>query len=122
MSSIQKRILSIEDRADMSRLIAVILKGYTVIPASSKADALRLVTSEKFDLILSDYHLPDGTGFEICLFIRTFDKTTPIIFATSDDSITEAEVLTLGAQAIVRKGPTFVEKLKTAVRNHEFRP
>ena len=122
MRLMQKRILSIEDRAEMSRLIAVILKGYTVVSATSKADALRLITSEKFDLILSDYHLPDGTGFEVCLFIRTFDQTTPIIFATSDDSITEAEILTLGAQAIVRKGPTFVEKLKIAVRNHEFGP
>ena len=68
------------------------------------ADGVKKATAEKFDLYILDYHLPDGTGLELCLMIRAFDQTTPMLFATSSSSITEAQVMTAGAQALVRKG------------------
>ena len=68
------------------------------------ADAVKRATAQKFDLYLLDYHLPDGTGLELCLMLRTFDSDTPILFATATSSITETQVMTAGAQGLIRKG------------------
>ncbi|HKX32313.1 MAG TPA: response regulator [Blastocatellia bacterium] len=106
--------MSVEDHEETFRLISSILKSYDVIPARTKADALRLLTSEKFDLLLLDFHLPDGTGLEVCRSIRSFDKQTPIIFVTSEE-MSESWLASLEAQGLVSKGPNFNDDLRAAV-------
>jgi CheY-like chemotaxis protein len=93
-----------------------ILKDYEVTPAYSKADAVKRATAEKYDLYILDYHLPDGTGLELCQMLRTFDGDTPILFATATSSITEAQVITAGAQGLVRKASaSFQDDLQARV-------
>jgi len=76
------------------------------------ADAVKQATAEKFDLYILHYHLPDGTGLELCLMLRAFDQDTPMLFATASSSITDAQVKTAGAQGLIRKGkPSFTEDL-----------
>ena len=70
------------------------------------ADAVKRATAERYDLYLLDYHLPDGTGLEPCLMLRTFDRDIPILFATATSSITEAQVIRAGAQGLIRKAAT----------------
>ncbi len=81
----------------------------------SKADALTKAMSGSFDLYLLDYHLPDGTGLELCLLIRTFDPDTPIFFCTSTYSITIKEIKRAGAQGVIKKGLKFVDELISVV-------
>ena len=69
----------------------------------------------RFDLCLFDYHLPDGTGIELCIFLRTFDKETPVVFATASPSLSEREVLKAGGQALVRKGSDLADNLEPIV-------
>lgn len=84
--------------------------------AYSMADAVKQATAEKFDLYILDYHLPDGTGLELCLMLRAFDQDTPMLFATSSSSITEAQVITAGANGLIRKGkPSFTVDLLAKV-------
>jgi CheY-like chemotaxis protein len=83
-------------------LVTLILKDYEVTSAASMADAIKRATAEKFDLYILDYHLPDGTGLELCLMLRAFDRDTPMLFATASSSITEAQVVTAGAQGLIR--------------------
>ena len=107
-----KRILCVEDHPDTCELISTILRGYEVISAKGVADALKNAAEEKFSLYLLDYHLPDGTGDELAVSIRNFDKTTPMLFVTGTSSITENEAKRLGAQGLIRKGRiSFVEDL-----------
>ena len=47
-----------------------------------------LETDEKFDLLLLDVTLPDGTGFDLCDQLRRRGDTTPIIFLTAADEET----------------------------------
>ena len=111
----RKRILCVEDHPDTTELIAVLLQDCKVISAQTKADALRQAAAGQFDLYLLDYQLPDGLGLEICLFIRTFDPKTPILFYTGTDLLTEPQVRTLGAQALIKKGETFSNDLRAAI-------
>lgn len=102
----KKQILCVDDHADTCALVTTILSDYETTPCYSMADAIKQATARKFDLYILDYHLPDGTGLELCLMLRGFDRDTPILFATASSSITEAQVITAGAQGLIKKGST----------------
>jgi len=97
------RVLCVDDHADTCALIATILSDYEVISAHSKSEGLSRAKGDHFDLILLDYHLPDGNGPELCRQIREFNRNTPILFVTGTYTMTEREVLEAGAQGVVRK-------------------
>lgn len=44
-----------------------------------------LIEIEKYDLLILDVTLPDGTGFDICERVRKQDYKIPIIFLTASD-------------------------------------
>jgi signal transduction histidine kinase/ActR/RegA family two-component response regulator len=62
-----RRILLVEDHADTAELMSELLAlhGYSVATADSVASALRLADRERFDLVLSDLGLPDGSGHDL---------------------------------------------------------
>lgn len=111
----KKRILCVEDHQDTCEMITLLLREYEVVGADSLAEGLRQATSERFDLYLLDYNLPDGTGLELCLLIRGFDQETPVILCTGTFSITERQALTTGAQGFINKGVNFLDHLEEAV-------
>jgi len=49
--------------AALARLLT--FQGYDARAAQTIADALRLCDHEKFDLLIADLHLPDGTGGQL---------------------------------------------------------
>ena len=116
--STRKRILCVEDQTDTCDLIAYLLADWEVICAQSQAEALQRVVRENFDLILLDYHLPDGTGAEICRVIRAFDQKTPVLFVTAFDGISSTELAEVGAQGLIKKGPYFTEMLVALTAQH----
>lgn len=116
MSANSQHILCVDDHGDTCELISFILKDYKVTSANSMAEALRLASTNKFSLYLLDYHLPDGTGIELCLLIKNFDAETPILFITGTSSMIEQQALNIGAQGLLKKSDDkFAEKLPTRV-------
>ena len=79
---IKGRILCTEDDLDSRELIVYILEDadYHVTVTGDSADALSLAEREAFDLILVDNWMPGLSGQELTRQIRTFNKTTPILF------------------------------------------
>ena len=112
MPSRTKSILCVEDHPDTCELIAAVLHEYKVISAAGVLDAVKMLAADSFDVVLLDYHLPDGTGVELCKLIRASDQKTPIVFVTGTSSITKDEITVIGAQGIVRKGTyDFIHRL-----------
>jgi two-component system response regulator HydG len=105
----------VDDHSDICDLVGTVLQDYEIVSAYSIADAIKQATAEKFDLYMLDYHLPDGTGLELCLMLRTFDGDTPILFVTGTSSITEAQVIKAGAQGLIRENVSFTDELTTRV-------
>lgn len=100
------RILYIEDHEDTRELVTLLLaqKSYEVITGSTIETGVALAGSESFDLYLLDSWLPDGSGLELCQQIRTFDKTTPILFYSAAAYAADHELaLQSGAQAYLVK-------------------
>jgi signal transduction histidine kinase len=68
----RRSILLVEDHADTSRLMARLLRGYgyDVRIANTQAAALQAAGEERFDCIISDIGLPDGSGLELMRQIK----------------------------------------------------
>ena len=66
------RILFVEDHAESRRVIANLLRrvGYHVSVADCAGTALAMLKADKFDVILSDIGLPDGTGYALVMFAK----------------------------------------------------
>ena len=111
-----KRVLCVDDSTDTCALIDETMKGWDVAAEHSSAEGLRHAWAETFDLILLDYHLPDGTGLDLCRKIRLFDVTTPILLVTVTHSIDHDEVLAAGGQGVIRKDH-LIHVLPVAVAN-----
>lgn len=81
------KLLIIEDDADQRDLIRETLEDHfgrgTVVGCGSRAQALAQDVAS-FDLILSDYNLPDSTGMELLEEIRK-RCSTPVIMVTGEN-------------------------------------
>jgi PAS domain S-box-containing protein len=82
-------VLSVEDNAVLSKLTLRQLEviGVHVDSATSVAEAIEKGCSGKFDIILMDVHLPDGTGYDAAVQIRAKltrrDKRPSIVAMTA---------------------------------------
>jgi CheY-like chemotaxis protein len=61
------RVLLVEDHEDTNHSLTQLLRrrGYHVQPAHSVRAALEAAANEKFDVLVSDIGLPDGSGIEL---------------------------------------------------------
>lgn len=84
-----KRLFLLED--DLSLIsglsFAVKKQGYEIDVARTTLEADRLWADGKYDLVILDVSLPDGSGFDFCKKIRRTSKV-PIMFLTAADEET----------------------------------
>ena len=61
------RIFLVEDHASTARALKMFLEscGYTILLAHDVGSALKVAAAEKFDLLICDVGLPDGTGWDL---------------------------------------------------------
>jgi PAS domain S-box-containing protein len=83
-------ILLVEDHKDTARVLGRMLKnaGYEMSHAESVAAARELAASRRFDVVISDLGLPDGSGLDLMRGLRDTQGLTGIAlsgFGTDDD-------------------------------------
>lgn len=83
-----KKILFVEDSPTMRRIIANSLKKLgmnNVAEAENGVDALEKIQKNQFDLILTDWNMPEMNGQELVEHIRKMDtyKSVPILMITT---------------------------------------
>jgi PAS domain S-box-containing protein len=82
MENSRYKILMVEDeelyRKAFTRFVEEEGLQYDCTEAESVSEARSILSSEKFDIVLADYSLGDGTAFDILDLV----KDTPIIFIT----------------------------------------
>ncbi|HET6512902.1 MAG TPA: response regulator [Candidatus Kapabacteria bacterium] len=71
------KILLVEDNFDTSKVMKVLLerRGFTVEIANSVAESIEAARATKFDLVISDIGLPDGSGLDI---IKALNAIHPV--------------------------------------------
>jgi len=102
----KKRVLTVDDEMMNNKIIAHIMKDepkYEVISAESGKEALRLLGSQSFDLILLDVKMPEMDGLETLRHIRE-NYRTPVVLMTSDKTLEAAtEFAELGCDDFITK-------------------
>ena len=99
------RILLLEDDISLINGLSFALKkqGFELDTARTVSEAASCWQDGRYDLLLLDVSLPDGSGFEICQKVRQTSKV-PIIFLTaSDDEISVVMGLDIGADDYITK-------------------
>lgn len=100
-----EHILVVDDEPRFVKLVRFNLEagGYKVDSAGLAQEAIEVFSRNKYDLILLDVMLPDGSGFDVCEQIREV-SAVPIILLTaltSEDDIVQG--LRAGADDYVPK-------------------
>ena len=85
-----KRIFFAEDDLSLIGGLTFALKkqGYETEVARTSLEARRIWKDGRYDLVILDVSLPDGSGYDLCRFIRETSKV-PIIFLTAADEETD---------------------------------
>lgn len=85
-----KRILLVEDDLSLINGLSYAVKkqGYSLDVARTKHEKDTIWEEGKYDLVILDVSLPDGSGFDICKEIRRTSKV-PIMFLTASDDETD---------------------------------
>lgn len=76
----EKKILVADDETHILHVVSLKLRnaGFNVITARDGQEALELAQQEKPDLIITDYHMPQLSGLELCQRLKQDPATTAI--------------------------------------------
>lgn len=83
------KVLVVDDFATMRRIIKGVLRQIglkNIREAEDGKEALQLMKSEKFDLVLCDWNMPEMPGIELLKLVRADDelKDTPFVMVTAE--------------------------------------
>jgi len=101
--------LVVEDSPTMRQLITFALKripGSKIVEANDGIDALKKLSSQKFDIILTDINMPIMDGLKLVSMVRNdpVHKAIPIIIITTEGADEDRKRgLALGANAYIAK-------------------
>jgi DNA-binding NarL/FixJ family response regulator len=108
------RVLIVDDERLFAELLRVALRnaeGIDVIDVVHDVQtAVRRMTEQRPDVVLADYHLPDGTGADIARTVRATLPDTSVLILTGDPSVSVlSDVARSGAVGHLTKDRPFDE-------------
>ena len=117
VQDMSRRILVVDDDPQIRRIMRAVLvaKRYEVIEAECGEDALKLIRSEKYDLVLLDINMPGITGIEVCKEARTSSDIPIVMMSAGEES--RAKALDAGANDYLKK-PFGVSQIFSCVKFH----
>ena len=113
--------LVVEDSPTMRQLITFALKripGSKIIEANDGIDALKKLSTQKFDIILTDINMPIMDGLKLVSMVRNdpVHKAIPIVIITTEGADEDRQrALALGANCYIAKpiqAPLVISKVK----------
>jgi DNA-binding response OmpR family regulator len=108
------RILHVEDDPDIQRVAAAIAQGIFHFEfAGTVAEARSALAQWRFDLVLLDLRLPDGSGWDVMPAIEAQDPPPPVVVFSVDDVPVAARSR---VAAVLTKTGTSNEKLVATIR------
>lgn len=112
-------ILCIDDEPSVGVVLEQTLGdlGHEAVLATSVEEGIRAIARQSFDLVISDFRMPDATGLDLIEMLRQQGYDVPVIIMTAYSSVENA-VLSMrhGATDYLTK-PLRAEALRIAVNN-----
>lgn len=119
-----KRIFFVEDDLSLINGLSFAIKkqGYEIDIARTSSETESLWMNGKYDLVILDVSLPDGSGYDLCKKFRQTSKV-PIIFLTAADEETDIIMgLDIGGDDYITKPfklAVFLSRVNALLRRSE---
>lgn len=116
-----EQLLVVDDESALLEVMQRILEdlGYTVHTAATPCEALQHFTGapDKFDLLITDMHMPEMNGAELIGKIRNIRQDIPVILCTGfSETMTEKRIRALGSARHIMK-PVTQRELNETIRS-----
>lgn len=118
---IVKHALVVDDLSSLRSLIKAVINdlgSYTVDEASNGVVALQKLKQQPYDLVISDWNMPEMSGIELLGAIRNDDalKTIPVIMLTAETTKDNVQAaVSLGINGYISK-PFTPEQLISSLK------
>jgi DNA-binding NtrC family response regulator len=113
----KRRILVVDDQESMRSLLKDMLEviGYDVTLAEGGEEALHLMESNQFDLVLTDLNMPGMDGTALLRAIKSTRAELPVVIITGYGTFhTEKRVMREGANGYISK-PCTLSKIEATL-------
>ena len=116
-----KNILIVEDSATTRALIRAVIEDmgdFSTVEAGSGFEALKLLPTQQFSLVITDVNMPDINGLELIHFIKSnprYGNIPLIIVSTERSEEDKKRGMALGAMAYITK-PFKAHELQTVIK------
>lgn len=112
----KKRVLICDDEESIRLLLSEALNDiYEVIEASDGREALKMITKEPFDLLITDIKMPRTHGLEAIERIRERNKSIPMIICSAYRLMKDDVVVSASDVAAFFTKPIDIKALKSKV-------
>ncbi len=108
------RLLVIEDQGLIGKALekGLVEEGYAVDWATNLVDGLHLCREIEYDTLILDIMLPDGSGYDLLVELRSLQKQTPVIILSAKDTLSDkTAAYKLGTDDYMTKPFVFEELL-----------
>jgi CheY-like chemotaxis protein len=113
-----QKILLVEDENLTRKTLGQFLRdeGYEVVEASDGADALDVLVTQRFDLVITDFVLPHVDGLRLTDAINETWPDIPVVLVTGYLSVPAGKALLHDKAEVVSKPIKFDDFLATVQR------
>jgi DNA-binding NtrC family response regulator len=122
MAASEIQILIVDDEKPIRELLGIILGDYTCAKVSSADEAVELIGSEFYNLVIADVGLPGLSGIELCELVkRTSPRTVVLIISGNAESEVSERAIQKGALGFILK-PFDISSVRALVEealNHQ---
>jgi DNA-binding NtrC family response regulator len=112
------RILVVDDEPMVCDAVEMMLTfdGHAVQTATSAAQALECFDRSPFDLVITDYAMPQVKGDELARRLKQRNPAIPVVMITAHAEVLQSTGTPLTGIAMVISKPFMIETLREAIQ------
>ncbi|MCS7091689.1 MAG: response regulator [Verrucomicrobiota bacterium] len=116
-TTVQRRILVVDDEALVCEAMALMLAfdGHQVQTASNGVEALNCLAKSPFDLVITDYAMPEMRGDELAKQVALLYPRIPVVMITAHAEVLAANNVPLPGVSLVLSKPFMLDTLRNAI-------
>ncbi len=116
------KVLVVDDELDICMMVTKHLKNaqFETDYAHTVKDAFVKLTTSRYELVMLDLNLPDGTGYDVMSFLKKSDSQSSIIVISAYDSEV-SDIMDKGASLFIAK-PFTIKAVNGALKALNFLP
>lgn len=113
----RRRILLVDDEVAVRNSLRRLLQfdGHTVEIAASGKDALALFQESRFDLVVTDYEMPEMKGDQLAAAIKAIQPSQPVLMVSAYGEQLRSSGNSLAAVDAILTKPFQMEELRNAI-------